>query len=223
MYDSQFPYPELDAEHPNGIRDLVDLRSTPLSIDIETTRVEDFKNLKGVTANVIVVWDCSEHQRKIDCGSDKKWVFVKDEATHLPDVLPMSAFRSHLVKWLRMGRVLGGQNILGFDFPVLMDDESLNVKDVLQAFIDCRQIVDTSKYISDRYGFRVSLKYMAAGCIGGEKLMDGANAPIEWENGNYQEVVDYCIMDTILWSDIHTFGVENGYVVIGGPKLAVDW
>jgi len=215
MYNSRFPsFGQLGLENPNEIQEIVDLRSTPLSIDIETTRVEDFKNLKGVTANVIVVWD-SNHQMK--------WVFVKDEATHLPDVLPMSAFRNHLVKWFRMGCVLGGQNILGFDFPVLMEDESLNVKDVLQAFIACRQTVDTSKYIYDRYGFRVSLKYMAAGCIGGEKLMDGANAPIEWENENYQDVVDYCIMDTILWSDIHTFGVEKGYVDIGGPKLAVNW
>jgi len=215
MYNSQFPsFAQLGLENPNEIQEIVDLRSTPLSIDIETTRVEDFKNLKGVTANVIVVWDSNRQM---------KWVFVKDEATHLPDVLPMSDFRNHLVKWLRMGCVLGGQNILGFDFPVLMEDDSLNVKDVLQAFIDCRQTVDTSKYIYERYGFRVSLKYMAAGCIGGEKLMDGANAPIEWENGNYQDVVDYCIMDTILWSDIHTFGVEKGYVDIGGPKLAVNW
>ena len=153
----------------------------------------------------------------------KKWVFVQNEALHLDDVLPMSALRTHLIEWLKSGRVLGGQNILGFDFPVMMDDDNLKVKDVLQAFIDTRQLVDTSKYISDRYGFRVSLKYMAGGSLGDEKLMDGANAPIEWDNGNYQDVVDYCIKDTILWSEIHQFGVEMGYVNIGGPKLTVDW
>jgi|TARA_R110000824_G_scaffold282551_1_gene470815 hypothetical protein len=212
-----YPEYELDMEmvERQRLKELVRVRSKPLSIDIETTSVEDFKDLTGVIANVIVVWD--------SVSPMKKWVFVQDEALHLNDVLPMSALRNHLIEWLKRGRVLGGQNILGFDFPVMMDDDNLKVKDVLQAFIDTRQIVDTSKYISDRYGFRVSLKYMAGGSLGDEKLMDGANAPIEWANGNYQDVVDYCIKDTILWSEIHQFGVERGYVNIGGPKLTVDW
>lgn len=212
-----YPEYELDMEmvERQRLKELVRVRSKPLSIDIETTSVEDFKDLTGVIANVIVVWD--------SVSPTKKWVFVQNEALHLDDVLPMSALRTHLIEWLKSGRVLGGQNILGFDFPVMMDDDNLKVKDVLQAFIDTRQIVDTSKYISDRYGFRVSLKYMAGGSLGDEKLMDGANAPIEWDNGNYQDVVDYCIKDTILWSEIHQFGVEMGYVNIGGPKLTVDW
>jgi len=212
-------YPEYELDMNMGerqrLKELVRVRSKPLSIDIETTSVEDFKDLTGVIANVIVVWD--------SVSPTKKWVFVQDEALHLDDVLPMSALRKHLIEWLKSGRVLGGQNILGFDFPVMMDDDNLKVKDVLQAFIDTRQIVDTSKYISDRYGFRVSLKYMAGGSLGDEKLMDGANAPIEWDNRNYQDVVEYCIKDTILWSEIHQFGVEKGYVNIGGPKLTVDW
>ena len=212
-----YPEYELDMNmvERQRLKELVRVRSKPLSIDIETTSVEDFKDLTGVIANVIVVWD--------SVSPTKKWVFVQDEALHLDDVLPMSALRKHLIEWLKSGRVLGGQNILGFDFPVMMDDDNLKVKDVLQAFIDTRQIVDTSKYISDRYGFRVSLKYMAGGSLGDEKLMDGANAPIEWDNGNYQDVVEYCIKDTILWSEIHQFGVEKGYVNIGGPKLTVDW
>lgn len=212
-----YPEYELDMQmvERQRLKELVRVRSKPLSIDIETTSVEDFKDLTGVIANVIVVWD--------SVSPTKKWVFVQNEALHLDDVLPMSALRTHLIEWLKSGRVLGGQNILGFDFPVMMDDDNLKVKDVLQAFIDTRQIVDTSKYISDRYGFRVSLKYMAGGSLGDEKLMDGANAPIEWDNGNYQDVVDYCIKDTILWSEIHQFGVERGYVNIGGPKLTVDW
>jgi hypothetical protein len=210
-----FPKYELnmDTVEKNLLKQLVRIRSKPLSIDIETTRVKDFKDLSDVISNVIVVWD--------SVSPNKKWVFVQEEALHLENVLPMSELRPHLIGWLKKGRVLGGQNILGFDFPVMMNDEFLNVKDVLQAFIDTRQIVDTSKYITDRYGFRVSLKYMAGGSLGDEKLMDGANAPIEWENGNYQEVVDYCIKDTILWSEIHQFGVDKGYVNIGGPKLAV--
>lgn len=212
-----YPEYELDMNmvERQRLKELVRVRSKPLSIDIETTSVEDFKDLTGVIANVIVVWD--------SVSPTKKWVFVQDEALHLDDVLPMSALRKHLIEWLKSGRVLGGQNILGFDFPVMMDDDNLKVKEVLQAFIDTRQIVDTSKYISDRYGFRVSLKYMAGGSLGDEKLMDGANAPIEWDNGNYQDVVEYCIKDTILWSEIHQFGVEKGYVNIGGPKLTVDW
>jgi len=212
-----YPEYELDMNmvERQRLKELVRVRSKPLSIDIETTSVEDFKDLTGVIANVIVVWD--------SVSPTKKWVFVQDEALHLDDVLPMSALRKHLIEWLKSGRVLGGQNILGFDFPVMMDDDNLKVKEVLQAFIDTRQIVDTSKYISDRYGFRVSLKYMAGGSLGDEKLMDGANAPIEWDKGNYQDVVEYCIKDTILWSEIHQFGVEKGYVNIGGPKLTVDW
>jgi len=206
---------DLDSAERTRIREVARIRAHPLSIDIETTSVENFKDLTGVTANVIVVWEGNSPSRK--------WIFVKDESLHLEGMLPMSQLRSHLINWFKRGRVLGGQNILGFDFPVLMADSSLDVEDILQAFIDTRQIVDTSKYITDRYGFRVSLKYMAAGSIGGEKLMDGAEAPIEWDKGNYQEVIDYCVQDTVLWADIHRYGVEHGYINIGGPKLKVDW
>ena len=135
-----YPEYELDMEmvERQRLKELVRVRSKPLSIDIETTSVEDFKDLTGVIANVIVVWD--------SVSPMKKWVFVQDEALHLNDVLPMSALRNHLIEWLKRGRVLGGQNILGFDFPVMMDDDNLKVKDVLQAFIGCidRAIADES-------------------------------------------------------------------------------
>ena len=199
------------------INEIVNRRSQPLSIDLDSTRVEDFSDLSSVTANVIVISD--------PVKPEQSYKFVRSEALNKidTDLFPMSSLRPFLEDAFIDGRFLGGQNILGFDFPVMMNDETLDVKDVIQAFIDTRQVIDTSKYIKDRYNFRVSLKYMAAGSIGGEKLMDGANAPIEWERGNYQDVIDYCVQDTVLWSDIHRYGVENGYINIGGPKLAVDW
>jgi len=201
------------------IESLTALRSVPLSIDIETTTVEDFKDLSDVRATVIVV-----SKPCFSTPDDPQvWKFVREEALDCEDVLPMSAFRPLLYGWFHKGCVLGGQNILGFDFPVMMQDDTLDVKDILEAFVATRQVVDTSKYLSDRYGFRVSLKYMAQGSIGDTKLMDGADAPDEWARGNYAEVIDYCVQDTILWSKIHQFGVDNRYVNIGGPKLAVDW
>ena len=104
-----YPEYELDMEmvERQRLKELVRVRSKPLSIDIETTSVEDFKDLTGVIANVIVVWD--------SVSPTKKWVFVQDEALHLNDVLPISALRNHLIEWLKRGRVLGGQNILGFE------------------------------------------------------------------------------------------------------------
>ena len=195
------------------------LRSVPLSIDIETTTVQDFKDLSSVRATVIVV---SKPSFSTD-DDPQVWKFVRDEALECEDVLPMSALRPLLYGWFKKGCVLGGQNILGFDFPVMMQDDTLDVKDILDAFVATRQVVDTSKYISDRYGFRVSLKYMAQGSVGDEKLMDGADAPDEWAKGNHSEEIDYCVQDTILWSKIHDFGVKHGFIDIGGPKLKVDW
>ena len=199
------------------LTEIVSRRSKPLSIDLESTTVKDFSDLSSVTANVIVIYD--------PVKPEQSYKFVRGEALTKdnPDLFPMSLLRPFLLSAFTGGRFLGGQNILGFDFPVMMNDDTLNVADILQAFIDSRQIIDTSKYIKDRYGFRVSLKYMAAGSLNDDKLMDGADAPDEWENGNYTKVIDYCEKDTVLWSQIHQFGVDNRYVNIGGPKIAVDW
>ena len=67
-----YPKYELDMEmvEKKHLKELVRIRSKPLSIDIETTRVVDFKDLSNVISNVIVVWD--------SVLPTKKWVFVQE-------------------------------------------------------------------------------------------------------------------------------------------------
>ena len=81
---------------------------------------------------------------------------------------------------MHRGRRLGGQNILGFDFPVLMQDDSLGVNTILQYFIDTRSFIDTAQYMKNKLGFVFPLKHMVRSTLGDDKTMDGADAPQEW-------------------------------------------
>ena len=192
-----------------------ELRSHVLSLDLESTHVEDFQNLDGVRANVVVVYDPLTRN---------SWKFVREEALHLPDTYSIERdLKPLLEQWFLQGRRLGGQNILGFDFPVLMEDESLQVANILQHFIDTRSFIDTAQYMKNKVGFRVSLKYMVRSTLGDDKTMDGADAPQEWLDGNYEKVVEYCEHDTVLWSNLHTVGVTSKAILLGGAKIPVDW
>tara|TARA_A100001391_G_scaffold106159_2_gene71044 strand:- start:21037 stop:21639 length:603 start_codon:yes stop_codon:yes gene_type:complete len=194
---------------------LVDLRSHVLSIDLESTHVKDFRNLDGVRANVVVVYDPL---------TSKAWKFVREEALHLPETYSIERdLKPLLEQWFMQGRRLGGQNILGFDFPVLMQDDSLQVKTILQHFIDTRSFIDTAQYMKNKLGFRVSLKHMVRSTLGDDKTMDGADAPQEWLDGNYEKVVEYCEHDTFLWSNLHTVGVTSKTILLGGAAIPVDW
>jgi len=197
-----------------SLRSLAKLRSQVLSIDLESTAVADFKDLSDVRANVVVVFDPL---------SKKKHRFVRDEALHVVGCRPLSELRERLYDWFMEGRILGGQNILGFDFPVLMNDTELGVKEILQAYLDAQQYVDTLAHLKTRYGIRISLKHMVTGTLGDDKLMDGADAPAEWERGNYSEVIDYCVQDTVLWSNLYVYGRQHGFVYVGDAKFPVEW
>jgi hypothetical protein len=202
-------------EHDWDYYPTLELRRNVLSLDLESTAVKDFRDLNDVKANVVVVYDPL---------TEESWRFVRDEAQGVElETLPLDSLRDMLLGWYEQGRFIGGQNILGFDFPVLMGDSSLNVCDILQAFIDSRQYIDTAQYMKNKLGFRVSLKYMVNSTLGDDKIMDGADAPSEWLKGNYTEVIEYCEKDTTLWSNLHTFGVQNRFILLGGAKIPVDW
>ncbi len=190
-------------------------RKAVLSLDLESTHVEDFKDLSNVIANVVVIYDPY---------TEESWKFVREEALGCPQTHSLEKdLKPLLEKWFLQGRRLGGQNILGFDFPVLMSDSSLGLEKVLQSFIDTRAYIDTAQYIKNKLGFRVSLKYMANSTLRDDKTMDGADAPQEWLDGNHQKVIDYCEHDTLLWSKLYTFGVLHSNILLGGAKIPVDW
>ena len=117
-------------------------RKAVLSLDLESTHVEDFKDLSNVIANVVVIYDPY---------TEESWKFVRDEALGCPQTHSLEKdLKPLLEKWFLQGRRLGGQNILGFDFPVLMSDSSLGLEKVLQSFIDTRAYIDTAQYIKDK-------------------------------------------------------------------------
>ena len=54
-----------------------------------------------------------------------------------------------------------------------------------------------AQYLKKETGIRYRLNHLIHGLLGEEesKLMDAANAPIEWNKGNHEEVIRYCIDD----------------------------
>ena len=48
------------------------------------------------------------------------------------------------------------------------------------------------------------------------KLMDAKFAPVEWDNGNYKSVMDYCISDCILTYEVFTECAKQGEIRANG-------
>ena len=54
------------------------------------------------------------------------------------------------------------------------------------------------------------------------KLMDAANAPIEWNKGNHEEVIRYCIDDCQKTYKVFIGAMDSGYFTAIGKDEYVD-
>lgn len=113
-----------------------------------------------------------------------------------------------------------GFNIKGFDIRLMQEEFHINGQDVETRFA----VLD----ISD--GRRVSLGSVSKATLGESKLMDGADAPLEWRKGKREKdaVVKYCMDDVLKTKKILEYGIDNGHVFYNdgfGVKKTwnVDW
>ena len=71
--------------------------------------------------------------------------------------------------------------------------------------------------LRDQYGYRFSLQNLVKGLYGEQesKTMDAAHAPKAWANGDYQEVLDYCMHDCVLTAKVFFDAPKNSFEAVG--------
>ena len=100
-------------------------------------------------------------------------------------------------------------NGAGFDFKVLAEEcevESLTVKHL------ARKHIDMFFHLFCILGYGIGLDRLAKGMgfAGKTEGVDGALAPEMWQQGRYQEVIDYCVKDTRLTLQVAQAVIERG-------------
>jgi len=73
------------------------------------------------------------------------------------------------------------------------------------------------------------LQNLGQNTLNTSKLMESADAPKLWKQGEYDKVVEYCMKDTKIVYDLWKYGQENGIVKAFSVEkeemmnLEVDW
>ena len=166
--------------------------SKVLSLDIET------KNL----SNEIGGWH-NQHMFKVACAVtwDGQNGIVYTDAP-LSDTLTKSdGLEFKTLRELKFdlddhfqkgGRILG-HNINAFDLPVLRDSHTDIF--IVRKYLDDKETrcIDTSAYVTKACGKRVHLDNLVKCTFGDSKSMSVIDSVMKWREGEYDEVVDYCI------------------------------
>jgi hypothetical protein len=104
----------------------------------------------------------------------------------------------------------------GFDFPIMSksigDGGVGKCKDILEGWPPSQKF-DSSLYLKQKTGIRYRLNHLIHGMLGEDqsKLMDAANAPIEWAKGNHEEVIRYCVDDCLKTYNVFVGSLDSGY------------
>lgn len=102
-----------------------------------------------------------------------------------------------------------------FDIRVLAGYEK--VSDLRPRFFD------VLAQIRDVTGRLVSLDHVCSYTLGAKKSGDGIAAVRWWREGKVEKVATYCRHDVELLMRLVAFARENGYVVIDGGQVKVNW
>ena len=126
-------------------------------------------------------------------------------------------------------------NGIGFDLPILskpIKDGGANCEDVLLRYEQAGLAMDTAADLKKKTGKRFHLQDLIKGVLGpsASKLMNAAHAPIEWHNGNYEDVITYCISDCLLTYQMFYIAGDEGVLEAVPSKekneervLVADW
>jgi len=97
----------------------------------------------------------------------------------------------YLKECVRQGHTLLAWNGLHFDMNILAEESAM--------LPECRELalgmVDPMFQINQMLGYPVGLDACAMAMTGQSKTGNGADAPVKWAQGLYQEVMDYCAHD----------------------------
>lgn len=163
-----------------------------LSFDIEISDVFELK--KGEDMEKYAPFHISVAATGVHDGEERLW-FSKDEEEK-PRLNLTKKDAIMLLEYLdekqRNGFMICAWNGLGFDLKWIghaANNMGLAAKVALKSY-------DPMFQFFNQAGFPVSLEKVAEGMgISQKKLMNGADAPKQWQAGNHQAVMDYCLGD----------------------------
>ena len=176
-----------------------------IALDIETknlsTEIGGWGNTHMFVISTVATWDGQIGKIYVEKDLTDKIV-----AKSNTQVLPMRQLKYDLDDIYESGQKLLGHNIAAFDLPVLRD--SLDIYCV-RKFLNDKQYIDTSRELTKQYGERFRLQNLVDNTLGETKSLESVMAPALWKQGEYQEVVDYCLKDCKLVYDLYKHGQEN--------------
>jgi len=176
-----------------------------VALDIETknlsTEIGGWGNTHMFVVSTVATWDGQIGKIYVD-----KDITDKIVAKSNTQILPMRQLKYDLDDIHKSGEKLLGHNIVAFDLPVLRD--SLDIYCV-RKFLNDKQYIDTSRELTKQYGERFRLQNLVDNTLGETKSLESVMAPALWKQGEYQEVVDYCLKDCELVYDLYKYGQNN--------------
>ena len=182
------------------MNDRIDAAHSPgISFDIEITNVIDLA--AGEDLDKYGPFDISCAAAADDHDQVRHWTSPGPEGLPAPHLDASTA--KNMLNWLREKQVAGARlfawNGLSFDLRwlgVVAGEIPLAAKIALESY-------DPMFQFFVQRGFPVALGKVAEGFgIREGKLMDGADAPIEWARGNHQLVLDYVAGDCVLTNKV---------------------
>ncbi len=216
----------------------MNLTGKMLSFDIETAEEIDFKNQQAkipISIASTVMWNVScagqgtdetlwySNNGKADetrsCGFNPGDMpsNAKQGLTPAPEMTPADA--AHLLRFLKERQNDGFQvfawNGAGFDLRVI----GQVAEDLWLAGEITMDLYDPMFQMLSKLGYPVGLAAVGKGMgIEQEKLMDGADAPQAWRDGEFQKVEDYVLGDSQITSQIVLKIAQEGSILWESKK-----
>lgn len=99
--------------------------------------------------------------------------------------------------------------------------------EVLRGYVPVHRLpersLDLMVQLERRLGHRVRLNDLARETLGVSKTGSGLEAATWWRSGQRDKVLKYCEQDVQLLIDLVAFARRNGYVVVDGRRIPMDW
>ena len=204
-----------------------------IALDIETANLDmdaeglAFDNPKGWKTAVVCMYNAHHDMSYIYVHPDIHGEIVRQCGGKLGIVYTFEMLAYHLRNARNDGYLLLTHNGEGFDFPIMSKTKKQGgvgaVKSLLEKWPE-HQKLDMAQYLKNETGIRYRLNHLIHGILGEDesKLMDAANAPIEWNKGNYEEVIRYCIDDCQKTYNVFIGAMDIGYFTAIGKDEYVD-
>jgi len=198
-----------------------------ISLDIETANLDmkaeglSFDDPKGWRTSVVCLHDGVLNMTHTYVHPDEYEEVKKTHDKSLGRLYPFDVLEYHLRRKRNEGYTLLTHNGLKFDLPIIskpIKDGGVGGCASLLKKWPKEQMMDTAAVLTQVTGERYHLNHLIHGLLGENhsKLMDAANAPIQWAEGNHAEVIRYCIDDTQKTLAVFlTAGSEGEFRAIG--------